>query len=260
VELFIVPLPVMWFCAGVGIVSAAAHPQPVEFLEGVGPAASVAAAGGVVGLLLAGLMVRLGWIQRSFIDADDRAIDTGGSDGASAGGKKTTVAATADDGVNPRQEVLHEAAFLAPAAVLAFAGYLVVTHVPAVRQSVGVLFDPQRVGALAGHVSSAMAAVLGLLVGVAWIWGTRILGTLGFGKEAMGMGDVHILAAIGAVAGWKVATLTFFAAPMFGLVWALYLATVRGKRELPYGPWLALGALIVLLFYDAIIDFILPAI
>jgi leader peptidase (prepilin peptidase)/N-methyltransferase len=103
-----------------------------------------------------------------------------------------------------------------------------------------------------------MGAVLGLLVGAAWIWGTRILGTLAFGKEAMGMGDVHILAGVGAVAGWKVVSMTFFAAPIFGLGWALYLLLARGRRELPYGPWLALGALVVMVFYDAIVRLVLP--
>ena len=97
-----------------------------------------------------------------------------------------------------------------------------------------------------------MAAVWGMLVGVAWIWGARIFGTLGFGKEAMGLGDVHILAGVGAVAGCWAASLTFFAAPIFGLGWAIYLAAARGKRELPYGPWLALGTLFVLLFFDVL--------
>jgi len=99
-----------------------------------------------------------------------------------------------------------------------------------------------------------MGAVAGLVVGAAWIWGARILGTLGFGKEAMGMGDVHILAAVGAVAGWKVASLTFFAAPFLGILWGVYVWAAKGKRELPYGPWLAFGSLIVILFYDGIVD------
>jgi len=103
-----------------------------------------------------------------------------------------------------------------------------------------------------------MGGVFGLLVGGALIWGTRILGTLAFGREAMGMGDVHILAAIGAVAGWQVGVLTFFAAPLFGLVWALHLLISRGRRELPYGPWLAVGALVVMLFYDGIVGLIVP--
>ena len=60
------------------------------------------------------------------------------------------------------------------------------------------------------------------------------------------------------VAAASLSVLAFFAAPVFGLVWALHLLISRGKRELPYGPWLAVGALVVMLFYDGIVDFIVP--
>ena len=101
--------------------------------------------------------------------------------------------------------------------------------------------------------------LFGYLVGGLWIWSMRILGTLGFGKEAMGMGDVHILAAVGAVAGWITPSLAFFLAPMFGLLWAVSLWLGRGQRELPYGPWLALASLVVLLFYDGIVGYLAPS-
>jgi len=49
--------------------------------------------------------------------------------------------------------------------------------------------------------------VLGYFTGAGLVWLTRILGTLAFGKEAMGLGDVHLMAAIGAVLGPIDATL-----------------------------------------------------
>ena len=256
VELFIVPLPIMWFCAAVGIASAALHPQPGQFVPPASPAVAAVSLAAVVGLVLGRLMLRLGWIQESFLDADDRPERPEKDQKARPSG--TTVAITAADGVNPRREILREAAFVAPAILLGVAAYLLVALVPAVGGLFGRLLGPAEGGRLAAHLASGMGAVFGLLVGTAWIWGTRILGTLAFGKEAMGMGDVHILAAVGAVAGWKVATLTFFAAPVIGLAWALYLAAMRGRRELPYGPWLALGALAILLFYDAIAGLLVP--
>ena len=85
-----------------------------------------------------------------------------------------------------------------------------------------------------------------------------ILGTLVFGKEAMGMGDVHILAGVGAVTGWIVPSIAFFIAPLFGLLWAVYLWLGRGQRELPYGPWLAAATLVVMLFYDAFAGYVRP--
>ena len=53
-------------------------------------------------------------------------------------------------------------------------------------------------------------------------------------------------------------SVAFFLAPLFGLLWALYLWIGRNQRELPYGPWLAAATLIVLLFYDALADILQP--
>ena len=41
-------------------------------------------------------------------------------------------------------------------------------------------------------------------------------------EEAMGLGDVDLLAMIGAFMGWRAAILTFFLAPFFGLVHAAW--------------------------------------
>jgi len=68
----------------------------------------------------------------------------------------------------------------------------------------------------------------------------------------MGLGDVHLLAAVGAVLGWFDPILVFFLAPFSGLLWAVVsmgMASVfkRARRELPYGPHLAVATLVVIL-------------
>ena len=83
----------------------------------------------------------------------------------------------------------------------------------------------------------------------------RIFGTLAFGKEAMGLGDVHILAAVGAVTGWVIPSLAFFLAPLFGLLWAFFLLIRKGQRELPYGPWLSAGTAAAMIFHDKILAY-----
>jgi leader peptidase (prepilin peptidase)/N-methyltransferase len=90
--------------------------------------------------------------------------------------------------------------------------------------------------------------LLGYLVGGGVVWGTRIAGSLGFGKEAMGLGDVHLMAAVGACLGWIDAVLAFFLAAFVGVAWAV-LGVVAGgkvKRSMPYGPFLAVATLLVL--------------
>ncbi|KKL03905.1 hypothetical protein LCGC14_2621430, partial [marine sediment metagenome] len=156
-------------------------------------------------------------------------------------------------------EILREVLFLAPAIVLAIGGCWLAARVGPVNALLQRLLGADSPWRFAPHLNSAMAALLGLLIGVAMVWGIRILGTFCLAKEAMGMGDVHILAAIGAVGGWAVATLTFFVAPLFGVVYVLHCAAAgRGRREIPYGPWLAAGTLFVLLFFDNIVAFLIP--
>ena len=73
-----------------------------------------------------------------------------------------------------------------------------------------------------------------------------------FGKEAMGLGDVHLMGAAGAVMGPGWVVLAFFVAPFFGLLWALYQFFSKKSRQIPYGPFLSLAVLVVILFHDRI--------
>ncbi len=254
IELWIVPLEVCWFASGVGIVCATASPHP--FVKSVPATAGTVAIAAAVGLIISLILLRLGLIQPSFIDADDSVVTEPNSDDKPERIKSAAVGK--QHGVNPRVEVLRELLFLAPAIILAIAAYYLTTRVDSIGQFWAGLTDQASGGWFAPRFAGFQAALFGYLVGGAWIWGMRIFGTLGFGKEAMGMGDVHILAAVGAVMGWALPSATFFVAPFFGLLWALYLWLGRRQRELPYGPWLGLAAVVVMIFYDAISGWLAP--
>ncbi len=60
-------------------------------------------------------------------------------------------------------------------------------------------------------------------------------------REAMGMGDVHLLGMIGAFFGWAAVFFTLFAASIYAIIAAL-LGRVGFGKHLPFGPFLALGA------------------
>jgi prepilin signal peptidase PulO-like enzyme (type II secretory pathway) len=163
------------------------------------------------------------------------------------------VAYSTDHGIRPRREILWEIAFLLPPIFLASIASLLLRHVPAAASAWNRLFDSHVHPELAPHLVGLGSAIFGYIIGGLWVWATRILGTLAFNKEAMGLGDVHILAAIGAVTGWIVPSLTFFITPFIGLGWALYVWIGRKQGVIAYGPLLATGCLAVMLFYDSIL-------
>ncbi len=259
-ETWTIPLEVCWIVSLAGIISSGASPH--NFMPTISPAAGAVCIGATIGLVIALTLKHFGLIRESFIDASDKPLFA--ADEKAAAERSHTrptphaIAATKAHGVNPRKEVMIETAFLAPVIILAIAGAMLVTKVPAIAAFWNGLFDEAASGKFAIHFRGVLAALLGYFVGAAWIWGMRIFGTLAFGKEAMGLGDVHILAAVGAVCGWVIPSLAFFIAPVFGLVWALYLWLGRNQRELPYGPWLAAGTGIAILFYDGFMDFLGP--
>ncbi|MFT3685174.1 MAG: A24 family peptidase [Phycisphaerales bacterium] len=100
--------------------------------------------------------------------------------------------------------------------------------------------------------------LLGYLIVGGILWAIRILGTLGFGKEAMGMGDVHLMAAVGACLGWIDGTLAFFvSAPVALIGWVVgwVIAKMGGSNKgttLPFGPWLSIATVLVFVFKPVI--------
>jgi leader peptidase (prepilin peptidase) / N-methyltransferase len=61
-------------------------------------------------------------------------------------------------------------------------------------------------------------------------------------REAMGMGDVHLLGMIGAFFGWSSVFFSLFAASVFAIIAAIFGRIGFGK-QLPFGPFLAMGCL-----------------
>ena len=79
-------------------------------------------------------------------------------------------------------------------------------------------------------------------------------------REAMGRGDLKFLAAIGAFLGWRAVLFSIFAGSMFGSLVGLATLLI-GKRvwsaKLPFGPYLAFGALVWMFFGNFLTDWYL---
>ncbi len=89
---------------------------------------------------------------------------------------------------------------------------------------------------------------IGALVGGMIIYIMGVIGKLIFKKEAMGGGDVKLMAMIGSFLGWKLALFTFFIAPIFGAVFGLVMKMRDGRDTIAYGPYLSLAAVITIFF------------
>lgn len=89
------------------------------------------------------------------------------------------------------------------------------------------------------------ASVLGALIGLAIAWGTAAIGERVFKKEALGGGDVKLLAAVGAWSGalgaFDCMMVSSFIGAVYG-VWQIYSGKLKRSDPIPFGPFLSAGA------------------
>jgi leader peptidase (prepilin peptidase)/N-methyltransferase len=122
-------------------------------------------------------------------------------------------------------------------------------------------------GTVAGLIASALvfppgfqSALIGVLVGGGVLWATGEAYERLRGVEGMGMGDVKMLAMIGAVLGWPLMLLTLVASSIVGgLIGAILLAFKADARTtaLPFGSFLAPAALASSLVGQPVLDWYL---
>lgn len=100
---------------------------------------------------------------------------------------------------------------------------------------------------------SLLDSVLGLLVGGGVLFALAWISPYLFGKEGMGGGDIKLLAMIGAFLGWKPVVLTMLIGAIVGAVVGVTLIAfkvLRRDQYLPFGPFLALGAIVSMFFHQ----------
>ena len=102
------------------------------------------------------------------------------------------------------------------------------------------------------HVHGFLVSVAGFIAGGGIVWLVRVIGAFVLRREAMGFGDVVLMAMIGSVLGWQPVLVVFFAAPMLAIGVALLSLVLRRRDEIPYGPWLSLAALLLLVLWNSV--------
>ena len=103
-------------------------------------------------------------------------------------------------------------------------------------------------------------ALLGVVLGGGLFLLMAILSVVILQREGMGGGDIKLIAMLGAFLGWQAVLVTIFLAAVLGASVGLALILLRRKdrREpLPFGPFLALGALLAMVWGDTILTWYL---
>ena len=241
-KLWVIPLSICWFATAVGLIGSALggyilHISDHAFLPYASAKTASLAAGAAIGLAISWGMLATGLIKRSYE-----------SDEASAG-QNEPQATSNEVQINHRLEICREIIFLLPIIICSLAAFWL-SQKSSPISTWWLNFSQQPV------IAGLLGSLWGYFVGCGVVWFARILGTLGFGKEAMGLGDVHLLGAAGAVVGASLVVVAFFIAPFFGLAWAGLRTFFKKTRQIPYGPFLSLGIFTVMIFHDRILDYL----
>lgn len=75
----------------------------------------------------------------------------------------------------------------------------------------------------------------------------KLFGDFIFKTESMGGGDIKLLFFLGFILGWPQALLSIFLGSIIGLPISLIVLKIKNTNIIPFGPFLALGAIIILL-------------
>ncbi|MNJ92478.1 Type 4 prepilin-like proteins leader peptide-processing enzyme [compost metagenome] len=105
---------------------------------------------------------------------------------------------------------------------------------------VGAALNPQR---------EFLDALLGMLMGGGFLWGMAYVYYMLTKQEGMGGGDIKLLAWIGALLGWKAIPFVIMTSAIVGSVVGILVSRKQKaglKTVIPFGPYLALGAVLYL--------------
>lgn len=239
-ELWVIPLSICWIITAVGLIGAAVGPfvyDPVVIRSyDIFPLASakvaILTAGALVGLIISLILLMTGLIKGSY----------GGQNSEDVNQQDTK-------NYKHRLEMLKEVVYLFPIVLCSYLAFKFYQN--------NVSFADWWIDFTQHPVIAGLAGSLwGYFIGCGIVWVTRILGTFVFGKEAMGLGDVHLMGAAGAVLGAWPVTIAFFVAPFFGLVWAAFTMFFKKTRQIPYGPFLSMGLFMVMILHDVVINWL----
>ncbi len=111
-----------------------------------------------------------------------------------------------------------------------------------------------RHGCYVSRQSTIVVTESVVVVGGGALYLIGVLGELFLKKESMGGGDVKLAAMLGAFMGWKLVLISLFVAFFIGAVVGVIVMARKPKNwdsSLPFGPFIALGAVLALLWGES---------
>lgn len=102
----------------------------------------------------------------------------------------------------------------------------------------------------------------GLVFGFGLLWLVRFIGSKAFKREAMGMGDVFLMGAVGALFGPIAVVFTLIVSSVLGSIAGLSLVALAKTKfgrylEIPYGPYICAACLVWMFFGPEIVNWYL---
>jgi leader peptidase (prepilin peptidase)/N-methyltransferase len=243
-QLWVIPLSICWFATAVGLIGSVLGVYIIDtavirsytLLPSASAKTASLAAGAAIGLAISWGLLVIGLIKRSYESEDPQDFPQKPEE-------------STEQPFDHRLEICREIIFLLPIIICSLVAYWLSQKNPSIR-TWWLNFSQQPV------IAGLLGSLWGYFVGCGTVWFARILGTLGFGKEAMGLGDVHLMGAAGTVIGAGLVVVAFFIAPFFGLAWAGLRTLFKKTRQIPYGPFLSLGIFTVMILHDRILDYL----
>ncbi|HIK14776.1 MAG TPA: prepilin peptidase [Leptolyngbyaceae cyanobacterium M33_DOE_097] len=116
----------------------------------------------------------------------------------------------------------------------------------------------QTTGSWVGAIQYLVGGVIGAVLGIWLLDGIALVASVALGQTAMGAGDAKLAAMMGTWLGWKLLLLAGLLACGLGAVigvGAITLGLLRRRQAMPFGPFLALGAIAAALWGDRVLSF-----
>ena len=99
--------------------------------------------------------------------------------------------------------------------------------------------------------SYLLSSLMGLAFAGGVTWAVRLSASWGLQVEALGFGDVTLMAMIGTYIGWHPSLIVFFLAPLISIAFVLVRWMLTGETATPYGPYLCAATVVLLVYWNS---------